>query len=884
MSKLFLYRLMAVGWLVMEAGSAAVASPPPPPPPSPPTLNIPIDDASGPRYRKIALNGLPMTDEKPQASAESDQEKEETYVDSLTLGLRHSTTDAYMPVSGSDFSLSARRDFRSQVWSQRYGLRPCEQPDLPFGMCWSSNLAPNIKFFYNNDPMKSTPDQAIVTDETGAVHTFCIWSDGGTEKFFPMPTAKNEAQVPNLETLTANSSVTVFTFQRRYGATLTYVMTTLPPQSISNDRLKFTPYSTTYYYARLTEAEDRVGNIVNYNYPAGNTTTLIPSTITVVNQPDITLAITQEPTSAGQNVITSIRDANGNTTTFGYSAAPSKSGDDDSGEVVLTSVTTPDGATTTYSYNNEVSDPDYTPHDSSDPGNTYFFVDIASITDPLGNAYSFQYALDHSKFNYMDNSSLPYVGYYIAGGCPRNIASVTMPDGTASTFVNNSTVFLGSSITNGTLAMPLSSSKAQDSSGHSATINFGRQNTITDATGFTRTYTFSDVYVASLPIFTPTSPGPVVMVYQQLDITYGTPTGPGGVLGSETIHFDINASMALASVTDFSGNTTTYTHGDPWPASPDYTTMLGGATMNEKYPDPTIQTDALLNTKTFAYDRGAGTAANPGTGIMTDVTDEDGNHTHYDFDSLGRRTDEMIYAPPVGTASPALVQETDFYYGNATYPGFMTKKCVKALGGSDPGWVKPLVTVYAPDADGRVAQETVDPGGSGHLNLVTAYTYDSNGNKLTTTDPLGHTTSFVYDSRNRLTKATYADSSYKTMSYDLRGNKTREIDENGHATLYAYDSLNRLVTQARDMNGDGAIDSGDLVTAYTYSAVNSKLTTTDPNGNVTTMAYDNMQRVSQITDAAGNATTFVYGANSGGDAFDSSSFKPTVTTDPRGFT
>src|SRR6202012_782211 len=110
----------------------------------PPDLSVPVDEASGSRYRKIGLNGLPMPDEKPQQSGETDQEKEETYVDALTDGLRHSTTDVYMPVSGSDMAVSARRDFRSQTWNDRGGLRPHEQPDLPFGPCWSSNLAPNI--------------------------------------------------------------------------------------------------------------------------------------------------------------------------------------------------------------------------------------------------------------------------------------------------------------------------------------------------------------------------------------------------------------------------------------------------------------------------------------------------------------------------------------------------------------------------------------------------------------------------------------------------------------------------------------------------------------------------------------------------------------------
>ena len=106
--------------------------------------------------------------------------------------------------------------------------------------------------------------------------------------------------------------------------------------------------------------------------------------------------------------------------------------------------------------------------------------------------------------------------------------------------------------------------------------------------------------------------------------------------------------------------------------------------------------------------KSCGVTNEPAARIMTDVTDEDGHHTHYDIDSLQRRTRESIYLS--GSTTP--VQVTDFTYGNTQYPGFMTQKTVAALGGSDPGWVKPLVTAYAPDANGRVAQETVDPGGA----------------------------------------------------------------------------------------------------------------------------------------------------------------------------
>ena len=222
------------------------------------------------------------------------------------------------------------------------------------------------------------------------------------------------------------------------------------------------------------------------------------------------------------------------------------------------------------------------------------------------------------------------------------------------------------------------------------------------------------------------------------------------------------------------------------------------------------------------------------------VTDENGNQTYYDIDSLGRRTSEKLYKGTYATGT--LIQETDFVYGNPTYPGFVTQSTRKALGGSDPSWVTTsLVTQNIPDGNGRLQQEIIDPGG---LNLVTSYTYDFNGNKLSATDPRGNTTAFTYDSRNRVIAVTNADGTQKTFVYDKRGNKLKDVDENGIATMYAYDSLSRIITQARDMNNNGSIDPGtDLITSFSYNNANSKVSTTDPNGGVTAMTYDGLQRV-----------------------------------------
>ena len=193
-----------------------------------------------------------------------------------------------------------------------------------------------------------------------------------------------------------------------------------------------------------------------------------------------------------------------------------------------------------------------------------------------------------------------------------------------------------------------------------------------------------------------------------------------------------------------------------------------------------------------------------------------------------------------------------------------------------------LVTNYEPDELGRVKTQTVDPQGQ---NLVTRYTYDLNNNKTSVTDPRLQTTTFVYDARNRLQEVDYPAVSGQTtapnriFTYDANGNKLSETDENHHPVRYEYDAFNRLVTTTRVM------DPGpDLVTRYTYNAVGSRIGITDPRVQSTTTDYDALQRPVRVTDAMGGQTTYAYGVNSGGSIFESSSFKPTLVTDPRGHT
>jgi hypothetical protein len=231
-----------------------------------PGANIPLNESSGAKYRKIALNGAPLSDEKPQQESETDQSKEETFIDALTLGLRHDTTDTYMSVPAADLFLGARRSVTSDIWNIRRGLKPDERPDRPFGTGWTSNLAAGMQFtrvLGSGSGSMDNPDTATVTDENGASYSFAILYPAnatydpatgyaGQMTFVPMPTSKHE-QSTHLTTLVKDGAN--YVLKRKFGSTLTYAMSALAV-SIPSDRIEGSSSGQDNKWARLVSVVD----------------------------------------------------------------------------------------------------------------------------------------------------------------------------------------------------------------------------------------------------------------------------------------------------------------------------------------------------------------------------------------------------------------------------------------------------------------------------------------------------------------------------------------------------------------------------------------------------------------------------------------------------
>ena len=135
--------------------------------------------------------------------------------------------------------------------------------------------------------------------------------------------------------------------------------------------------------------------------------------------------------------------------------------------------------------------------------------------------------------------------------------------------------------------------------------------------------------------------------------------------------------------------------------------------------------------------------------------------------------------------------------------------------------------------------------------------YDADGNltKVQAPTPAGQTartTTYAYDSMNRLTTVTDPLGYQTVYGYDADGNQTSVKDPLGRITTTVYDALNRP-TVVIDPMGNRA--------TTTYDAEGEKLTVTDPLNRITTYTYSVRGWVATVTDPMGYVVTYTYTAD-----------------------
>ncbi|AGA28668.1 FG-GAP-like repeat-containing protein [Singulisphaera acidiphila] len=605
--------------------------------------------------------------------------------------------------------------------------------------------------------------------------------------------------------------------------------------------------------------------------------------------------------SAGRE--TSMTDRNGNATTFGYVTSGAAAG-------ALQTMTDPVGLVTTLTYDTyghlqKITDPAARVTTITVDSN----ANLTQIVDPDGatSQYGYSTPSNHLVTTEVSPNGHTATAHYDSFGL---LSSETLFDGTSTTSVTPAksrglTAYGGI----GTLATGFKGS-VTDPNGRTTTIGFSWMSHPTgtsDATGASTSTKYSN---RGFPVARTDALNRTTTYTYDVDGNVTSITLPGNVHNYftgedseiETITYGVNS--VPTSITDFNGNTTTFTldsHGnvlrrtDPDSLHEDWTYNSAGQVLTD--------TDRKGHTTTFAYDsRGQLTTITyPGTGTGTGTP-----HVVYGYDSAGditSVTDELSHTTTMtyDLAGRVLSMQNPIQAGAGKATSYTYDADGNLLTVTD---ALGHVTSFAYNARDEQTGMTdaVNQGTSHH----TTYTYDASGNLKTMTDPLGHTTTFGYDNANRLTSATdpngntttyYYDltgalvaaatpgdayngtrsTSYfrdvdgrvqvlhlptimdeytniyisdYTFGYDANGNRTTVLDPNGHTTTNAYDSLNRLTSVK---------DPLSHVTTYGYDANGNQATVTDPLGHVTSFAYDDRNRlVSQTAPTGGGTTTYSY--------------------------
>ncbi|MGN0475372.1 MAG: DUF6531 domain-containing protein [Acutalibacteraceae bacterium] len=350
----------------------------------------------------------------------------------------------------------------------------------------------------------------------------------------------------------------------------------------------------------------------------------------------------------------------------------------------------------------------------------------------------------------------------------------------------------------------------------------------------------------------------------------------------------------LKSITDVSGNVTTFTYGSDNNLKSIKT--AAGYTIDVKCDAKDRITQLTLpdgNTITYTYDD---------NGNLSSVTDQENRITKYTYDSSHRiltvvdpegktvvnntydsegrvvkqldankNVSTLKYESGKTTVTDNNGNVTQIFYDDL----YRTTKVINPDGSVElKTWddasnktsetdTAGAVIKYEYNSDGMVTKETREDGKS------SSYTYNAQ-NKITSyTDFAGNKTTYAYDSKGNLTKVLYADGSAIEYTYNDNSQLTEAKDQLGNVTKYEYTgALATAYIDAEDNRTEfgygqtgmltAAKDAQGNVTRYLYNKCGERYGEQRPDGSKYIYTYNKSGLVTAITDELGYKTQFTY--------------------------
>jgi RHS repeat-associated protein len=321
--------------------------------------------------------------------------------------------------------------------------------------------------------------------------------------------------------------------------------------------------------------------------------------------------------------------------------------------------------------------------------------------------------------------------------------------------------------------------------------------------------------------------------------------------GNYTYTFAYTPRGLLRKVTDPVGNWVAYTYNP--------TEDLVNVDEHDSNPLPnqpadyssTLTYDNLHNETAFTDPRGI---------AINYQYDNKGNRTSVSggpwINSLGRRPSDTIPAPQAPTADG----EGAIVLGNAGYLAQLNAVAGplgQPLGApfvGKSGLKVPSDNSCPPsfDCSRSASQPTLGLGnGTSGFGAGTDLRFSRVG------DTSSGNYTFLYDTRNNLIQRSASTNGAVTYgySYDENSNLTRYSPSGGGSLggtmVYAYDAQDRLLSETDSRRG---------VVTYGYDLAGRLQSITDPDLNVTTYSYDDANRLAYITDPRNKFTTYSYDA------------------------
>jgi RHS repeat-associated protein len=276
-----------------------------------------------------------------------------------------------------------------------------------------------------------------------------------------------------------------------------------------------------------------------------------------------------------------------------------------------------------------------------------------------------------------------------------------------------------------------------------------------------------------------------------------------------------------------------------------------------------------------------GRVLDDGSTQLTRLTYNDTGHVTDMIDPVGRET-QLTYAP--NGIDLIKVEQKTSASGFSTIAQFTYNSQHLPLTYTDAAG---QTTKFEYNAAGQLTQLTnalnettsFQYDGFGYLTTITnangqtqaSFTYNQYGDIATATDSEGYVVAYDYDAFDRITQATFPDSTTRKYNYtnlDL----TSITDRQGNTTQYAYGAVRNLISTTDPLQRTTRLgywenqslksltDANGNTTGWTIDVQNRVTGKQYADGTQVMNAYENTtSRLKSITDALGQVKTFTYG-------------------------